>query len=164
MYSSNNKKWGCMFIVTLCQGQIPSLQYDALHMKAINCLMSDDVIARGQVCNETHTERNTLAFPETRAMVLFRGSGSDCTYTNVLHVHPLCFSLPGELRWGHCFGHGFWGSHGTYGWHPGQALSTDQMAVHRAPVDHRKVALPQLTFIFHPPTSGYTACWLQERS
>ncbi len=40
----------------------------------------------------------------------------------------------------------------------GQALSTDQMALHRAPVDHRKVALPQLTLISHlSPTS----LWLQ---
>lgn len=45
--------------MTLCQRQIPSWQYDALHMEAIDCLMSDDVIARGQVCNETHTERET---------------------------------------------------------------------------------------------------------
>lgn len=157
-YTTATKKLGRMFIVTLCQGQIPSWQYDTLHMEAIDCLMSDDVIARGQVYIETHTERDTLAFPETRDMVLIRRSGSDCTYTNVLHVHPLCFSLPGQLRWGHCFGHWFWGSHGTYRWHPGQALSTDQMALHRAPVDHRKVALPQLTLISHlSPTS----LWLQ---
>lgn len=56
--------------MTLCQGQIPSWQYDALHMEAIDCLMSDDVIAGGQVANETHTERETLAFPET-GQVLF---------------------------------------------------------------------------------------------
>jgi len=55
-----------MFIVTFCQGQIPSWQYDALHMEVIDCLMSDDVIAGGQVSNETHTERETLAFPETQ--------------------------------------------------------------------------------------------------
>lgn len=94
-----------VYIVTLCQGQIPSWQYDALHMEAIDCLMSD-VIAGGQVANETRTERETLAFPET-GQVLFRRSGIDCMYANVLHVHLLCFSLPGELCRGHCFGHGF---------------------------------------------------------
>lgn len=70
-------------------------------------------------------------------------------YANVLHVHPLCFSPPGELCRGHCSGHGFWGPHGTYRRHSSQALSTDQMALHRAPVDHRKVTLPKLTFISH---------------
>lgn len=70
MYNSNTKcseKWGRVFIVTLCKGQIPSWQYDALHMEVIDCLMSDDVIAAGQFSNETHTERETLAFPETGA-------------------------------------------------------------------------------------------------
>lgn len=36
------------------QGQIPPWQYEALHMEAIDCLMSD--VIGGQVSNETHAE------------------------------------------------------------------------------------------------------------
>lgn len=42
------------------------------------------------------------------------------------------------------FGAGFWGPHGTDRRHSGQALPTDQVALHRAVVDHRPLPISQL--------------------
>lgn len=68
----------------------------------------------------------------------------------------MCRVHVGRLRRGHGCSPGLRGSNGADGRHAHQALPPDQMAVHRAPVDHGEITFTQLTPHPHtvPPASG----------
>lgn len=60
---------------------------------------------------------------------------------------PVCvfvFARSGGIRRRNSFGSGFWGPNGADGRHSGQALPTDPVALHWAPVDHRPLPLTEL--------------------
>lgn len=52
--------------------------------------------------------------------------------------------LLGGVCGGDSFGARFRGPNGSHGRHSSQALPTDQVAVHRAPLDHRSLPIPEL--------------------
>lgn len=52
------------------------------------------------------------------------------------------------------FGARFRGPNGSHRWHSSQALPTDQVAVHRAPLDHRSLPIPELVPTFLGQSDG----------
>lgn len=104
--------------------------------------------------------RESAVYLDPGLWCLQRKSLQKSSKTRVLTNLVLCVDLPvfvlsGRVRGGNCFGSGIWGSNGSHWWHSSEALSTDQVALHWAVVDHRSLAVTELALaqVMHTSTS-----------